>query len=85
MKWNKTSEKLPEDCELVIGVRREKDGRYDVYSLEYRDREHLFLVKSTERFIRDFLYEDQVEAWISFEQFRKNYKIYQEGRVNGLA
>ncbi len=77
MQWNKTSEKLPKDCELVIGVCLEKDGRYDVYSLEYRDREHLFLVKSTERFNRDYLHENQVEAWTSFDQLRENYKIYQ--------
>lgn len=85
MQWNKTNEKLPKDCELVIGVCREEDGRYDVYSLEYRDREHLFLVKSTERFIRNFLYENQIEAWISFDQLRENYKTYQRGESNELA
>ena len=73
MKWHKIDEDLPKDCELVIGTCREKDGRHDIYSLEYRDREHVFLVKSSERFNRDLLREDQIQAWISFDQLREDF------------
>lgn len=67
MKWKYIKNGvLPKDCELVVGISYLR-GIESVYSLEYRDRERLFLVKSTKIDCNRILREDQVEAWVSFE------------------
>lgn len=67
MKWKYIKDGvLPKDCELVIGISYWR-GIKQVYSLEYRSVTRLFIVKSTERDCKEYLKEDQVEAWVSFE------------------
>lgn len=74
MKWNYIKDGvLPKDCDLVVGISYWRGEEY-VYSLEYRDREKLFLVKSTERDCKEFLREDQVKAWCSFQEIHGDFK-----------
>ena len=74
MRWNYIKDGvLPKDCELVVGISYWRDEEY-VYSLEYRDREKLFIVKSTEIDCKEFLREDQVKAWCSFSEIYADFE-----------
>lgn len=74
MKWNYIKDGVfPKDCELVVGICYWGEAEY-VYSLEYRDRERLFIVKSTERDFKEYLKEDHVKAWCSFSEIYADFK-----------
>lgn len=74
MKWNYIKDGvLPKDCELVVGISCCRDEEY-VYSLEYRSVTRMFIVKSTERYCKEYLKEDQIKAWCSFSEIYADYK-----------
>lgn len=74
MKWNYIKDGvLPQDCELVVGISCWRGIAY-VYFLEYRSATRLFIIKSTERYCKEYLREDQVKAWCHFSEIEADFE-----------